>query len=381
MARAASGQRSSRASRAIAPSKSLNLEASSGSPITPVDATKTWFASQSAAEAAYLAVASTASFPRHPVNALALPELTTNALALPWASCLRHHSTGADAVFERVSTPPLFVPSGKSAKSTSVRLAYLIPASAVASRTPAIGGKTASSFGAKGETLWIFAMAARLPFLAVLRIGRHVDGRSFRILIDGFFQLRIDNVDLGRATERLHHGFQLILDQRRHQLFLHFIESGKRSVALVLDLDDMPAELGLNRIGNLAGLQRERRVLERLHHLAARKIAEIAAGLGARAIRALFGKFGKIGAGLELLYDVLRLLLGLDKDMPRAHFGFGRELCDLFVIGCLGLRFGDRFAHLLLVEGIAQCPELVISEPFLEFLARSELALARCLGE
>ena len=48
---------------------------------------------------------STASRPVLPVNALALPELTTSARALPPLSLARHHSTGADGHFERVSTP------------------------------------------------------------------------------------------------------------------------------------------------------------------------------------------------------------------------------------------------------------------------------------
>ena len=83
IARAASAHRSSRARGAISFSTALNFEASSGSPMTPVDAMNTRSGSHPAASAAKAAVASTVSRPRHPVKAFALPELTTRARPLP----------------------------------------------------------------------------------------------------------------------------------------------------------------------------------------------------------------------------------------------------------------------------------------------------------
>jgi hypothetical protein len=56
------------------------------------------------------AVSATASRPFRPVNALALPELTTSARALPPESLARHHSTGAEGQRERVNTPATVVP-------------------------------------------------------------------------------------------------------------------------------------------------------------------------------------------------------------------------------------------------------------------------------
>jgi hypothetical protein len=56
-----------------------------------------------------------------PVKALALPELTTSARALPPLTCARHHSTGADGHFDLVNTPAVVVPVSNSASSTSVR--------------------------------------------------------------------------------------------------------------------------------------------------------------------------------------------------------------------------------------------------------------------
>ena len=51
------------------------------------------------------AVSLVASRPLRPVKALALPELTTSARALPPLSLARHQSTGADGHFDRVKTP------------------------------------------------------------------------------------------------------------------------------------------------------------------------------------------------------------------------------------------------------------------------------------
>ncbi len=102
----------------ITPSKACAL---SGSPITPVDASNTSCGLQPAACEARRAVKFTASRPFLPVKALALPELTTSARAVPRLICLRHHSTGADGHFERVNTPAAVVPLSNSATSTSVR--------------------------------------------------------------------------------------------------------------------------------------------------------------------------------------------------------------------------------------------------------------------
>src|SRR5213592_3006088 len=98
-----------------------NLVASSGSPITPVDARNTSDGLQPAALAAMSAVSLVAARPDLPVKALALPELTTSAPAAPALRCARHQSTGADGHFDRVKTPATAVPGSSSASRTSVR--------------------------------------------------------------------------------------------------------------------------------------------------------------------------------------------------------------------------------------------------------------------
>ena len=98
-----------------------NLVASSGSPITPVEARKISFVEQPTAFAAMVAVSAVDCLPVLPVKALALPEFTTSARAAPRPSLARHHSTGADGHFDLVKTPATAVPLSITASSTSVR--------------------------------------------------------------------------------------------------------------------------------------------------------------------------------------------------------------------------------------------------------------------
>ncbi|MHC2805373.1 hypothetical protein ACVMII_005119 [Bradyrhizobium diazoefficiens] len=97
------------------------MVASSGSPITPVEARKISLSLHPTALAAILAVSAVEPRPVLPVKALALPELTTRARALPPFSLARHHSTGADGHFDLVKTPATAVPLSITARSTSVR--------------------------------------------------------------------------------------------------------------------------------------------------------------------------------------------------------------------------------------------------------------------
>src|SRR5262245_66382829 len=98
-----------------------NLVASSGSPITPVDARNTSEGLQPAALAAMSAVSLVAARPDLPVKALAFPEFTTSARAAPPLRCARHQSTGADGHFDRVKTPATGGPCSHSAHRTRAR--------------------------------------------------------------------------------------------------------------------------------------------------------------------------------------------------------------------------------------------------------------------
>src|ERR1700704_4525612 len=119
----------------------------------PVELRNPSFARQPTTPAADSAISRTASAPARPVKALALPLFTAKTRAVPPGSSLRHQSTGADDVFDFVSTPAACVPGARTMKGTSGRSRYLIPAWPVASRTPAKGGRLAKILGARGE-IW-----------------------------------------------------------------------------------------------------------------------------------------------------------------------------------------------------------------------------------
>src|ERR1700724_1051873 len=102
IALAASRRPSGAAHAASSSSTPPNFDASSGFPITPVEARKISVAGAPVALAASAAVSLTACIPALPVNALALPELTTRARALPALSLARHQSTAADGHFDFV---------------------------------------------------------------------------------------------------------------------------------------------------------------------------------------------------------------------------------------------------------------------------------------
>ena len=95
--------------------------ASSGSPMTPVEAMKISLGLAPIALAAASATSATAATPRPPVKALALPELTMSARAFPPFRCARHQSTGAEGHLERVNTPATVAGSSNTAIMTSVR--------------------------------------------------------------------------------------------------------------------------------------------------------------------------------------------------------------------------------------------------------------------
>ena len=120
MASAAAGPPDrSRAPAALA-TPSVTLATSSGTPITPVEQTSTCSARQPSSAAARSTVASTAAGPAGPVQALALPELstTTRASAEP-ASRSRDHTTGAATTWLVVNTPAATVPGSPTTRARS----------------------------------------------------------------------------------------------------------------------------------------------------------------------------------------------------------------------------------------------------------------------
>ena len=95
IALAASNQKSATAFSVMSLRTPANFVASSGSPMTPVEARNTSPVAHPTACDADCAVSSVAALPFLPVKALALPELTTTARARPPDRFWRQKSTGA----------------------------------------------------------------------------------------------------------------------------------------------------------------------------------------------------------------------------------------------------------------------------------------------
>ena len=126
IARAAAAAASAASPSRSAPITATIRSAGSGSPITPVEATKTWPAGMPSAVAVASTVARTAARPAPPVKALALPALArmakpacagrSSAASRSW-----HQITGAARVADRVKTPASVDPAATSASITSGR--------------------------------------------------------------------------------------------------------------------------------------------------------------------------------------------------------------------------------------------------------------------
>ena len=186
--------------------------------------------------------------------------------------------------------------------------------------------------------------------------------------------------DLGVGTQL---GDQLGLRLAHHKILdlrLHLFEFRRLVCALVFDLDDMPAELGLHRLRNLSLVQFEGGFGEFRHHLLLGEVAEIAAiGLSGR----VFGDFaGHLGEVLTLLQPddhrldlVLGFLAGLvvagrraEQDVAGMHFLLFADLLDGFVIDLVHRLVGERF----LADRLQQ--------PFHEQLLAGEFELAFEVG-
>ncbi len=141
----------------------------------------------------------------------------------------------------------------------------------------------------------------------------------------------------------------------------------------------MPAELRLDRLGDLAFLQLESGVGEFRHHAVLGEPAEIAAVAGR--ILGEFGRdFGEVLAALDSSVRLLGFFLGRQKNVPRMDFLLRRLGLGRLVIGLL-LRFlgrgglangGEQLLHAQLLA--------IIGELALELGRRSQLVGLGFLG-
>ena len=157
-----------------------------------------------------------------------------------------------------------------------------MPASQAASRTPGTTGIVGQPRRRKRRNLCRRLGHATLPEAPMagisIRSAAYCLGRaperslSTELLISGSMY-SICALPLKSAGDLL----GLLVDHGRHDPVLHRLEGRRRTLAAVVDLDDVPAELGLERLADLALLQLEGGLLELRHHLAATEEAELAA--------------------------------------------------------------------------------------------------------
>ena len=384
MARAASRNRPGAASAASRPRCVAKGAGSSGSPMTPVEARNTSSTRQPTAAAAASALARTASRPFMPVKALALPELTTSARARPPARRSRSHSTGADAQREVVNTPATTAAGSKRIRSRSVRLR--VADAGLRRRQPdtrerrhvRIGGRRQRrdfaphrrQFCGCGCSVVAGGCAAGSPAAGA---SAGAGAASCRLA---------DDLHRVFVAQRRHDALELLAQQVVAQLALDLLDLRRLAHALLFELDDVPAELGLHRrLGDGAGLQGESGRFEGRHHLAAAEEAEVAAVLAARVLR-LLGELLEGGAALQVGDDLLGRLLGVHQDVAgmqlllRLELGKDQRLVALRqVLGRQGVDDG------LLDIGVAQRLHPQELQLVLEIRPLVEAGVARRLGE
>ena len=81
------------------------------------------------------------------------------------------------------------------------------------------------------------------------------------------------------------------------------LERHRRRLLAVGHLDDVVAELRGDDVADLARLEREGRLVERRHHLAAAEVVQVAALRGAAVRGVLLGELGEVLARLGPLED------------------------------------------------------------------------------
>src|SRR5262245_61596870 len=95
---------------------------------------------------------------------------------------------------------------------------------------------------------------------------------------------------------------------------LDILESGRATLPSFIDLDDVPAELRLEGLPDLSGLEFEGRLLELRHHLSTREKAEFSALVFRAGILGMFpGKGGKITAVQDFFEQFAGFVLVLNQ--------------------------------------------------------------------
>ena len=157
----------------------------------------------------------------------------------------------------------------------------------------------------------------------------------------GSCRSRVGPLDLGMVAQVDDEFALRFLHDVMGDLVLHLIERRQLALANLFDLDDVPAERALHRVGDLAGLQLEGGIGEFRHHLVFGEPAEIAA-LGTRILRQFVGDLAEVFAVLHAGERGLGLLLGRHQNMAGMDLGLRRMRLGGIVVDLLHRRVGRR---------------------------------------
>jgi hypothetical protein len=141
-------------------------------------------------------------------------------------------------------------------------------------------------------------------------------------------------VYFGFGAEVLDQLLDLLLAGALLQLLLDLLERRRSHRAGVVELDDVVAEVGLDRsLGVFALLQLDQRFAKRLDVGGCGAPAEFAALVLGAGILRLLGQIGQLLALVQLGDDGLGLVFLLDQDMARLVFDAAEIALDAFVFG------------------------------------------------
>jgi hypothetical protein len=196
-----------------------------------------------------------------------------------------------------------------------------------------------------------------------------------------FLEILVHDLNLRGRPEFVHRFLHLAAQQHVADGRLDLIKGLGRPHLPVFQLDDVPAEIGLHRLRDFSGLQREGRRREFDNHFGRREVTQIAAIILRSVEAVLLGQRGEILAIVQPVENVLGLLLGAQQDMTSPDALGLSHLGGFLVIG----RLDHLLRHLrtdgLEEVGIAQRLGLIERQAALVLVGFSNSFLYRILRQ
>src|SRR5262245_9107013 len=260
-----------------------------------------------------------------------------------------------------------------------------MPASQAASLTPCKGANRGNRVGANGDTAAIFPMTSlrkvvpagrRAPAPLLLWQGRHP------IALDRLPNFWVDVLDLGLAAQFAGNLLRLLMDHGCPHAILDLLEGGRGPLPSFIDFDNVPAELGFERLPDFSRLQAKCRLLKLRYHLPTREETKFSTLILRPRILGMFLSQGrKIGAVQDFLVKFARLVFALDQDVARTHLVLSLQGPDLAFVKFLGFRLTQRILDALVEIDVAQGPPAPILHAFIEPRAGAQLLSLGGIGE